>query len=55
MNVNANFGQVYNMPSDLSDKMKNVVDIFKQDFQEKKFFSMDFVTNLMETNFYISK
>ena len=47
--------ELENMPNDLSDRMKNVVDLFKQDFQEKNVFSMDFVTNLMKTNFYISK
>lgn len=43
------------MPKDLSDKMKTVVDMFKQNFQEKKVFSMDFVNNLMNANFYIKK
>ena len=39
----------------LSIDRENVVDLFKQDFQEKNVFSMDFVTNLMKTNFYIGK
>lgn len=43
------------MPKDLGDKMKNVADLFKQNFQEKKTFSMDFVNNLMNTHYYIKK
>lgn len=43
------------MPKDLGDKMKNVIDLFKKDYQDNKVFSMDLVNNLMKANFYIKK
>lgn len=43
------------MPKDLSDKMKNVAELFKQNFQTTNTLSMDLVNSLMKANYYIKK